>query len=174
MAEDENRDWILANVPRELINSSLFKFNVKLQVVERMDDNNRPVYKNITVDMLANVDIDYETLEESICRIPAEYAFWSAVYSEVRLGVAIAERKLKVRRAEATRAVLDEAKRNNVKLTVDQIKNIVEADELITKAEIAYSDIQMKAGKLYNMVEAIKMKAELVRTLAGFKKLERS
>jgi hypothetical protein len=173
MAQDENRDWILANVPRELINSSLFKFNVKLQVIERMDESNRPVYKNITVDMLANVDIDYETLEESICDIPAQYAFWSAVYSEVRLGVAIAERKLKVRRAEATKAVMDEAKKSNVKLTVDQIKSIIEADELLNKAEVSYSEIQMKAGKLYNMVEAIKMKAELARTLAGFKKLER-
>ena len=61
--ENENRDWVLANVPRELINSSLFKFNVKLQVIERLDENNRPVYKVITVDMLANVDIDYDTLE---------------------------------------------------------------------------------------------------------------
>ena len=95
------------------------------------------------------------------------------MYSEVRLGVAIAERKLKIRRAEATRAVLDEAKKNTVKLTVDQIKSIVEADELLNKAEVSYSEIQMKAGKLYNMVEAIKMKAELARTLAGFKKLER-
>jgi hypothetical protein len=173
MADTEHRDWILANVPRELINSSLFKFNVKLQVVEKLDDNNRPVYKVITVDMLANVDIDYETLEESICDIPSQFAFLSAVYSEVRLGVAIAERKLKIRRAEATRAVLDEAKKNTVKLTVDQIKSIVEADELLNKAEVSYSEIQMKAGKLYNMVEAIKMKAELARTLAGFKKLER-
>ena len=173
MADIEHRDWILANVPRELINSSLFKFNVKLQVVEKLDDDNRPVYKVITVDMLANVDIDYETLEESICDIPSQFAFWSAVYSEVRLGVAIAERKLKIRRAEATRAVLDEAKKNTVKLTVDQIKSIVEAHELLNKAEVSYSEIQMKAGKLYNMVEAIKMKAELARTLAGFKKLER-
>ena len=172
MAE-ENRDWVLANVPRELINSSLFKFNVKLQVVERLDDNNKPIYKTITVDMLSNIDIDYETLEESICNIPAQFAFWSAVYSEVRLGVAIAERKLKVRRAEATKAVLEEAKKSNVKLTVDQLKSIVEADELLNKAEVSYSEIQMKAGKLYNMVEAIKMKAELTRTLAGFKKLER-
>lgn len=171
--EDEKRDWVLANVPRELINSSLFKFNVKLQVIERLDDNNKPVYKVITVDMLANVDIDYETLEENICDIPAQFAFWSAVYSEVRLGVAIAERKLKVRRAEATKAVLEESRTNNVKLTVDQIKSIVESDALLTKAEISYSEIQMKAGKLYNMVEAIKMKAELARTLAGFKKLER-
>lgn len=169
----ENRDWVIANVPRELINSSLFKFNVKLQVIEKLDDNNKPIYKTITVDMLANVDLDYETLEESISDIPAQYAFWSAVYSEVRLGVAIAERKLKVRRAEATRAVMDEAKKNNVKLTVDQIKSIIESDELLNKAEVAYSEIQMKAGKLYNMVEAIKMKSELARTLAGFKKLER-
>jgi hypothetical protein len=35
-----------------------------------------------------------------------------------------------------------------------------------------YQRSQMQAGKLYHMLEALKMKAELARSLAGFKRNE--
>jgi len=160
--------WITNNVPSELVGSTIFRFEVKLNSV------NPETKKNtiIEVDILSDLDLDYDLLEEQVQDLPAQYAFWSAVYSEARNMVAVAERAVKVRRAQAIRAVQDDARENKVRFTAEQVKHLIEADAALVKADQKYQEFQMKAGKLYHMVEALKMKAELARSLAGFKRQE--
>ena len=104
--------------------------------------------------------------------IPAQYAFWAAVYSELKMGVAIAERKLKARKGKVIERITTECNLSKVRLTADQIKSIAEADSSLIEAELKYERAQMVCGKTYHMIEAIKLKAELARSLAGFKKKE--
>lgn len=174
MKERKLPSWIEENVlcvSPELANTTLFKFNVKLQVKEQGEDG-KAKNKVITVDLLPDLDLDYEILEQQIQDIPSQYAFWSTVFSEVKMGVAIAERQYKMRLGEAMEKITDSYAKNGIKPTAEVIKRIVEKDAELVKADLELQKAQMKAGKLYHMLEALKLKAELARTLAGFKKNE--
>ena len=167
--------WVeenIASISPELLNSTLFKFKAKLQVITDKDENSKPIYKEIEVNLLPDLDLDYEMLEDQMQDIPAQYAFWSTVYSEVRMSVAVAERKLKMRYGQAYEKVQKEFEANKIKPTIEVIKRIVEKDSEIVKTDIEYQKLQMQAGKLYHMLEALKMKSELARSLAGFKRNE--
>lgn len=152
-------------MPKELVNdSTLFRFKVPLPSTG----------SKVQVDILYDLDLDMEILEEQMQDLPAQYAYYAAFYSELRLMVARAERSLKVRRGEAVRFTTDEAKERGTKLSVDSIKQIVEADEKLGVADERLAKANMLCGKMYHMLEALKMKAELARSLAGFKRQEQS
>lgn len=175
MSEKKLPSWVeenIALVAPDLMGTTLFKFKVKLQIVSGKDINDKPTYKEIEVDLLPDLDLDYEILEQQMQDIPSQYAFWSSVYSEVRMGVSLAERKLKMRYGQAYEAVQKEFEANKVRPTIEVIKRIVEKDGGVLKADIEYQKLQMQSGKLYHMLEALKMKAELARSLAGFKRNE--
>lgn len=167
--------WIQENLPPELATSTLFKFNVTLQAIERIDEEtNKPVRKTVEVDILPDLDLDYEILEQQMTSIPSQYAFWATVYSEVRLGVAVAERKLKARKAEIIKLVVADFIRDVGKPPAEKVLNtIIEADKRLNEFEMNFQHAQMQAGKLYHMLESLKMKAELARSLLGLKKQER-
>ena len=166
--------WIQENLPPELATSTLFRFLVKLQATEYDAEQEKHVRKTVEVDIIPDLDVDMEILEHQMADLPSQYAFWSAVYSEVRLGVAVAERKLKARKAQVTKLVADEFRREVGKTPpADVLKTVVEADPRLNEAEMNFQHAQMQAGKLYHMLEALKMKAELSRSLLGLKKQER-
>lgn len=160
----------LAAVAPELMASTLFKFKVKLQVME--DDGTGTKPKMLEVNMLPDLELDYENLEQYMQELPAQYAFWAAVYSEVKMGVAVAERKLKMRYGQVMERINKEFEDRKLKPTIEIIKRIVEKDESLAKADIEFQKAQMQAGKLYHMIEALNKKIDLVRSLAGFKKRE--
>ena len=163
----EYSNWIEANVPKELIKSSLFKFEVSLRVP---DKNNKS--KKITVDILSDLDVDMDILEEQMQNLPSQYAFWSAVYSELRVSVAVAERNLKVRKGKATDETVKTAKEAGTKITADQVRQIVEINPMLVEADLKLANAHMLAGKIYHMLEAVKMKHEVCRSLIGIKKAE--
>lgn len=164
--------WIQEHLPPELATSTLFRFNIKLQT-QIVNDDGDLVRQEITVDVLPDLDLDYDILEKQMCDIPAQYAFWATVYSEARLGVAVAERKLKAQKGMLTKTIQKEAAAEGVKLSVEQVKVLVESDARLNQYDMAFQHAQMQVGKLYHTMEAIKMKVELSRSLLGVKKQER-
>lgn len=166
--------WIDENLPTELATSTLFKFNVKLQAQEWLENEGKFRRKEIEVDILPDLDLDLDIIESQMVDLPAQYSFWAAVYSEVRLAVSVAERKLKARKAEVTKIINEEWKKEVGKSPPEHIlKTVVEADKRLNEAEMAFQHAQMQAGKLYHMLEALKMKSELARSLLGLKKQDR-
>lgn len=162
--------WIEANIPEELVSSALFRFKVTLQIPDpEVEDSKK---RQIEVDILPDLDIDMEILEEQMQDIPAQYAFWASVYSELRLAVALAERKLKVRKGEAIQAVQKEAEANKTRISVEQQKLIMEMNPPLVKADFNLALAQKNAGKIWHMVKALEMKHEVCRSLIGFKKAE--
>ena len=155
-------NWIESNVPDEILDSTLFKFKITL-----------PNGNVVDVDMTKDIDIDYEILEQQCEDIPAQYTFWAAIYSELRLASAIYERRVKSRRGVLTDIAIREASDAKVKITDAQMKVIIETDEVLNKLEMQLALSQSKTGKVYHMVEAIKMKCDLIRTLAGFKRQDK-
>jgi len=176
MTDKKLPSWIeenLMTVAPELRGTTLFKFKVKLQVTEGNDPSTGKYrQKELEVDLLPDLDLDYEILEQQMLDFPAQYAFWASVYSEVRMGVAVAERRLKMRYGTAMERVQQEFADRNLKPTVEVIKKIVEKDADLAKADLEYQKLQMQAGKLYHMLEALKAKIDVARSVVGFKRQE--
>lgn len=161
--------WFRENVSADLSDSTLFRFQVKL-----LAQNEDGTAKRVMVDILPDLNLDLENLIEQMEVLPAQYAFWAAVYSEAKMACALAERELKTRRGKVTELITEQSREQGLKFSVETIKTIVESHEELVRADALLQKAQMKAGKLFNMMEALKMKAELARSLAGFKRQEMS
>ncbi len=153
--------WISVNLPPEIIRSELFVFDVKL--------TDGTIVK---VDMVNDVEIDYEALEEQMDRVPGQYVWWSSVYSEAKAMVTLMERRIKIRRGILIEEALKESRSLNLRLTDKQTDRIVETDDKLNKWEMVLAILQKNTGKLYHMVQAIQMKSELLRSRSGFKRQE--
>lgn len=193
--------WISEFIPKELVDSTLFRFNIELQTVRAfvcgdcgakyftrvnkctaIDDNesgticgcvkfNRE-HRKVKVELLPDLDLDYDSLQDVMQDIPAQYAFYAMIYSEAKMKVAIEERRLKAIRGSLIEGVQKRAAEEKVRLTAEQVKAVVESERDIELADQRLQLAQMQCGKLYHMTEALKMKAELARSLAGFKRQE--
>ncbi|MCK9558127.1 MAG: hypothetical protein M0R50_08830 [Candidatus Cloacimonetes bacterium] len=163
MEEQENLPkWFQEHVPTELADSSLFKFKIKLQNGS-----------TIEVNLAADIDINFDILEDQHERIPAQYIYWAAIYSELRCAVAIMELRMKSRRKSITRRITEEFHSTNTKLTDKQLLALTEGDDGLVKNEAELAILQRNCGKVYHMVEAIKLRSEHTRSLAGFKRQEK-
>jgi len=159
---DELPKWFHEHVPLDLATSNLFIFKIRLQ-------NGTVCEVNLTQD----IDINFEILEDQHERIPAQYIYWAAIYSELRSAVAVLELKIKSRRHSLVRRTLEEFKTKNTKLTDKQLNAIVDGEPGMVKNEAELTILQKNCGKVYHMVEAIRLRSEHSRSLAGFKRQER-
>jgi hypothetical protein len=104
---------------------------------------------------------------------PQAFAFWAAVYSEQKAVVAKLERKAKRRRAIMYQTIIEETKKEQWPKVPEKIfKELVEKDEELLKIELSLTLANRTMGKLFNIVDAIKMKSDHLRSLAGFKREE--
>lgn len=154
--------WFNDHVPVELLDSSMFRFNVKF-----------PNGQTIELDLTQDIDIDYEILEEHLEKAPAQYMYWTAVYSELKSNVAGLEITIKRRRSAIAAKTIETYKKEGTRLTDKQLQAIVEDDEKLTKLEAKLAIAQKHVGKVYHMVEAVRMKSENCRSLAGFKRQDK-
>ena len=166
--------WVennILSVAPDLRDSTLYRFRINLPIV---DGDGRQ--KSVEVNLLADLDLNWDSIEHDMLDFPSQYAFWSSVYSEARMAVSIADRKLKMRYGSVTERIHKEYADRAVKPTAEVIKRIIECDEQIARADIEYQKLQMQAGKLYHMLEALKAKIDIARSIASLKRheLERS
>ena len=164
---DEDKDnlpqWFQEHVPLDLAHSNLFQFKVRLQNGSVCD-----------VNLIDDIDINFEILEEQHERIPAQYIYWAAIYSELRCAVAILELKMRSKRTAIVRKVLEEFRARGGKPPTDkQTVAMIDGDGDLVKAEAELALLQKNVGKVYHMVEAIKLRSEHSRSLAGFKRQEK-
>jgi len=154
--------WLKDRVPEAVLDSSLFVFQFQLTKDQ-----------SLKVNLTDDIDIDFENLEEHLEEIPAQYVYWAAIYSELKSKVGVLEKKIETRRAIITKATLERFKENEIKLTDKQLINVIGADEKLLKLDAALLIAQKQTGKVYHMVEAIRIRSEHCRSLAGFKRQER-
>jgi hypothetical protein len=164
MSEQNNNlpNWFKEHVPLDISNSSLFYFKIKLRNGTE-----------IVINLLDDIDINFEILEEQHERIPAQYIYWAAVYSELRCSVTTLELKIRSKRHAIVRRTIEEFKNRSMKPTDKQTTIILDGDQDLIKLEAELAIIQKNVGKVYHMVEAIKLRSEHSRSLAGFKRQEK-
>ena len=98
--------WINENLPEELLGTDFFVFRVELKAKD--PKTGKPVV--ISIDMLPDLDLDYDIIEQQMENLPAQYAFWAAVYSELRNNVAFLERAVKIRKGQVIEEVQKSAR----------------------------------------------------------------
>jgi hypothetical protein len=152
--------WFADNIPEDVANI-VVRIHVKV-----------PGGGTISRDFRTDVEIDYDNLEEQLARTPSAFSYWAGVMSEQKMVVGVFERKIKRRRAIVAEQILNTAKAEGISLRAADIKELIEADDILEKLEAELLIAQRSSGKLYNIVEAIKMKSEHLRSLAGFKRQE--
>lgn len=111
--------WLQENVPEDVYTSGIFRFSFSL-----------PGRGNISIDLTQDIDIDYDLLEHTLESMPAQYMYWSAVYSELKSQCSVLEDRIQRRRAFLYKSVTDRYRQSNVKITNAQIESIVESDSL--------------------------------------------
>lgn len=152
--------WFKENITEEVSGSTLFKFNIQIG------------QEKIEVDMRTDLDVNYENIIYELEVAPSVFVYWASIYSELRMQVAKVERQVKARRGKLVDKVLKEASDNGVRITDKQVQAIIESDEVLNQLEVKLMVMQKHTGKMYFMIEAIKMKSDNLRSLAGFARME--
>ena len=100
-------NWISEHIPDELATSALFRFEVKM-----------PDGSLVDVDLLQDIDIDYELLEIQLQHTPSQFTWYAALLAELKTQIYVLERKCKVKRGRLTIAALDTGREVGVKPSV--------------------------------------------------------
>jgi len=151
--------WYGDNVPEDIAKQLItLRFPVQDGMIER--------------DFRPDVEIDYDDLVKQLEETPAIFSFWANLLAEVRKQVAVIERKITRRKGEVTRTLLEDARSKDVKLRRDDVEDLIEADEQLNKFEAELIMANRHASKLFAITDALKMKSEHLRSLAGFKRQE--
>ena len=153
--------WFDEFVPDEVANSTLFQFAVAIKPGQ-----------TIVVDMRADLEIEYSIIQDQLEDTPSEFAYWGAIYSELRMQVAKLERQIKALRGKLVDRAIKAASSASVRLTDKQTQAVIEADPELVRLEAKLMIDNKHCGKMYIMVEAIKMKSDNLRSLAGFARIE--
>lgn len=160
---ENHPSWITEHIPPELANSTLFRFDVRL-----------PDGSAIGIDLLQDIDVDYELLEQQLEDTPSQYVWYAAVLAELKAQVQILERKCKARRGSLTESAVNVARDAGIRSpAADVVKVMIESDVMLNKMEAQLANAQKHVNKIHHMVEALRMKSEHLRSLAGFKRQER-
>ncbi len=152
--------WMAENLPTEVLNGTLFKFTIAV-------GSNK-----IQVDLTADVVINYSNIQEELENSPSVFTYWAAVYSELRMELALTERRVKARRGLLIDTMLKEAKNEGTRITDRQVQAIVEGDKVLNEFEIKMILLNKHVGKLNFMLEALRMKTDNLRSLSGFAKID--
>ena len=164
-AEDNTEDlpeWFQEHVPPEIAESSLFRFNIKM-----------PNGVTIPINLTQDIGIDFEILEQQHEQIPAQYIYWAALYSELRCMVTGLELSMRSKRKVIANMVSQKFKATGAKLTDKLLLELINGDDDLVRLEAKLAIAQKHCGKVYHMVQAIQLRSEHSRSLAGFKRQEK-
>lgn len=156
MAKKPDNAWYEQNIDDDIANI-VIRLNIKL--------NDRT---EITRDFRPDVEIDYDNLEGQLQEAPSIFSYWAMVLGEQRAVVARIERMVDVKRAFIIQEILEK----NDSIPKWKVDELVEVDKSVNTLETRLITAKRTETKLYNIVEALKMKSEHLRSLAGFKRQE--
>ena len=153
-------EWFESTVPEEIRNGTIFRFKIKF------------ADKEVDLDMMANMAIDYSDMVNELSKATSEFAYWAAIYCEIKHQAAVDDKAIRCRRAKVMDDVIRQSIEKGYKLTDKQLQALVDGDQKLIEMEAKYLVSSKNAAKLYYVVEAMKMKADNLRSLSGFAKLE--
>lgn len=127
--------------------------------------------KSVTKDWTEDLSLNYEDIDTDMENIPSILAFWSAVLAEARREKGLVQVKMDIRRSKVMDGIKDLIK-DGVKFTVDDKNNLVSVDPKYLEFQKKQIDLDSTISKLFGIVEAIKIKADNLRSFAAMKRAE--
>lgn len=161
MADEEDNEDTMSLTDEEVA-SALFQLNFTL-----------PNGQKVTGSFEADTKIDYDSLEEQLAETPAKYAFWSALLGEQKYAVSVLEKQVARRRSKLCEGFQASAQDEGIKLAKHVIDEMVQADTIMFELEARLLQANRTLSKLWVIENALKMKSEHLRSLAGFKREEK-
>jgi hypothetical protein len=127
--------------------------------------------KEIDRDWTEDLSLNYEDLDNDMEKMPSVLAFWSAVLAEARREKSIIEMKLNIRKGKVLEGV-KELLSEGIKMTVQDKENMVNLDERYKAIQMKLIDQDATVSKLFGIVEALKVKADNLRSFSAMKRAE--
>lgn len=166
---------------REEIETDILDVVAKLKMPLSVVQGGKRVLVQMERDFRSDLEINMIDLEDQMMDTPSIYAFWSNILSEQQMVVDTLERQLKIRRGAVKRELREEAARSmrdgtalssRTGLNRDDIDDLMSLDPEIKELGASLIKAKRALSKLWGIVNAVKMKSETMRSLAGFKKQE--
>ena len=184
--------WVTDNVPPELLESSLFVFNISIgppigricrkcnlqwpgDVSYCSNCNSvilEDIFRTIRAEVFPDVNLNYNKIEHQLEEIPSQFAYWATIKAEAELYVASLEKQLKIVKAIVEEELVEHCASHALKYTVGFTKSQVEKDARVISIENRYNIAKASKEKISVIVDAISKKADLARSLNSLKKEE--
>jgi hypothetical protein len=155
--------WIKDNIDSKIAD---YLFNVRVQL-----PHNVGVFQR---DVRPDLSLDFEHLEEQMEEAPEMLAFWNVILAEQKAVVSTLKRTIIILRGRVTERILDDKAAQKVKLRRTDVEDLIETDDRIIDQEARLILEQKHYDRIEAVVESLKSRCEMLRSLAGFKKQERS
>ena len=129
--------------------------------------------KSISRDVRPDVSVDYDMLEDQLEECPSVLFFYSQMLADQKSKTNIIERQIKIKRSTLVEEFLNNAHQANVNIRRRDIDDLIESDEDLQKLEVQLIISRRTESRLYGIVDAVKMRFDALRSLAGFKREEK-
>jgi len=127
--------------------------------------------KKVSKNWVDDLALNYENLDRDMEDIPTVLAFWGAVLAEARKQRGINRMKMDIRRSKVLEGTKELAK-EGIKLTVSDKDNIVNVDQKYMALGTKEIELDATISKLFGIVDALKIKADNLRSFAAMKRAE--
>jgi hypothetical protein len=156
--------WIEQNVNQDIID---YLFNIK---IHNLPNNLGSYQKNVAPDL----KISFDMLEEQLEETPEMVAFWNMLLAEQRFIVSAIEKQIRATRGSITEKLIERAKQENIEFRSTEIRELINSDTSLQQWENKLITAQKAEERLKVVCEALKMKFDALRSLSGFKKVEKN
>ncbi len=157
-------NWIEQNVNQDIID---YLFNIK---IKNLPNNLGSYQKNVAPDL----KISFDMLEEQLEETPEMLAFWHMLFAEQRIVVAAIEKQIRTQRGVVTERLLERAKQEGVEIRSTELRELINSDSTISLLENKLLGAQRSVERLKVVCESLQTKFDALRSLAGFKKVEKN
>ena len=157
-----------------MINNEYFDINLLKFIIKVVS----PSGKEIEIDPLAQVIIDEENIKGQIKLLPAQYAFFTAVYLEAKKIRDIAEIDLNKLKADKSKNIRLKFKKKNIKGEEKELSNKEVEEHLYGEEDVIYNekrlvDLTSYASQCYYLCEALNKKQVSLGSLSYIQNQEK-
>ncbi len=126
-------------------------------------------------DFKSDVDVDYDQLETQLEEISSIYSYASSMLADAKTMVSLKKLSVQRARAKIVQEILEDSRQNqNKPPRKTDIDDLIDGNERVVKLTVELIQAERTESKLVGFVQALKMKSEVLRSLAGFKRQELS
>jgi hypothetical protein len=154
-------DW--AEDYKDEISNCIFQISMKVGNRTQLTKNVRPL-----------LEIDFEKLENELEHLPPVLFFYEALLSEQKRTLATLEARKDLIKSKIASELNQKAEESDVKISDAKIRNLVMSDESVLRISCEIIQEQHGYDKLKAVVDCLIKKSEHLRSLAGFKRDERT